>query len=110
MNTQPVLLDLNKVPYPSQVVRVGRGDVSGTTIAATITDNGKIPTLDGMSASLVLPGGEAECAIEGNVATVTLGEGMVPDGTAMAYVRVVDGNDVYSTSRFRIIALEGAAQ
>jgi hypothetical protein len=108
MNTQSVMLDLNKVPYPGQVVRIGRGDLHGTTIAATVTDNGEQPALEGMAASLVLPGGEVPCSIDGNVATATLGEGMVPDGTTMAYVRVVDGQDVYSTSRFRIIALEGA--
>lgn len=108
MNTQSIVLDLNKKFSASQTVYVGRGDRSGTTVQATVTEAGRPVSLGGIDVSLRLPLGDVACTTSGSVATATLGESLVPDGTSHACLVLDAGEHIYSTERFRIVTLEGS--
>ena len=107
MNTQDVRLDLTKLYAAKQTVYVGRGDRAGTTIRATVTEAGEALDMTDMAVALVLPLGSIPCEVDGCAATCTLGEELVPDGTEFACLRIVDGENAYSTERFRIVTLSG---
>jgi len=110
MNTQHVSLDLSKKFSTKPTVYIGRGDRGGTTIAASFTDSGLPMALAGMDVTLTLPLGDMPCAIDGDTASCTLGESLVPDGTEHAHYTIIDGERVYTTQRLRIVTLEGATQ
>lgn len=110
MNVQRVTLDLSKKFSSKPTVYVGRGDVGGTTIAASFTDTGLPISLAGMDVTLTLPMGDMPCAIDGDTASCTLGESLVPDGTEHAHYTIVGGGRTYTTQRLRIVTLEGATQ
>lgn len=113
MNIQEITLDLSKQPSRSQLVRIGQGDSSGTTIVAAIYDNGVAATLTGMSARFCMrtPGGatyvrDSDCTVSGNEITYVVDEehcAAVAGKTDFAYFEIVSGETVvYSTSRFRL--------
>ena len=110
MNTQYLTLDLSKKFSSKPTIYVGRGDVGGTTIAASFTDAGIPIALDGMEVTFTLPLGEMPCTIDGNTASCTLGESLVPNGTEHAHYTIIDGERTYTTQRLRIVTLEGATQ
>jgi hypothetical protein len=110
MNTQRIALDLSKRMTVKPTVYIGRGDRRGTTVVATVTESGLPLGLGGMTATLALPLGDAPCTTDGDTITCVLGESYVPDGTEHAYFNIIDGERRYSTSRFRIVTLEGAEQ
>ena len=110
MNTQRIALDLSKRLTVKPTVYVGRGDRRGTTVVATVTESGIPLDMDGMAATLALPLGDVPCTTDGDAITCVLGESYVPDGTEVAYFDISDGGRRYSTSRFRIVTLEGAEQ
>jgi len=110
MNVQHVSLDLSKKFSTKPTIYVGRGDVGGTTIAASFTDSGLPISLDGMDVTLTLPLGEMPCVIDGDTASCTLGESLVPEGAEHAHYTIIDGERVYTTQRLRIVTLEGATQ
>lgn len=112
MNIQTISLDLSKAGGHERI-RVGRWDSNGTTVRALVHDGGCPVDLDGMDVSLAmrLSDGSAleyPCETDGNAATATLDESDVGNrAVAFAYVRVEDGERVYSTERFSIVLLEG---
>ena len=119
MNEQTIYLDVNKAVSPTQMVRIGQGDVAGTTINAYIYDNGAAADLTDMSArfEMRLPNSgvyvrDASCTIEGNVITYVVDEAhaaSVAGITDVAYFDILDGHDViYSTERFSIEVLPSA--
>ena len=110
MNEQRIALDLSKRLTVKPTVYVGRGDRHGTTIVTTVTESGLPLDMDGMAATLALPLGDAPCTTDGDTITCVLGESYVPDGTEHAYFNIIDGERRYSTSRFRIVNVEGATQ
>lgn len=110
MNVQRVTLDLSKKFSSKPTVYVGRGDVGGTTIAASFTDTGLPISLVGMDVTLTLPMGDMLCVVDGDTASCTLGESIVPEGTEHAHYTIVDGDRTYTTQRLRIVTLEGATQ
>lgn len=110
MNTQRIALDLSKRLSTKPTIYVGRGDRRGTTIVATVTESGLPLDMDGMTATLALPLGDAPCTVSGDAITCVIDESMVPHGTEIAYFDIDDGERRYSTSRFRIVTVEGATQ
>ena len=119
MNEQTIYLDVNKAVSPTQMVRIGQGDVAGTTIRAHIFDNGVAADLTGMTArfEMRLPNTtnyvrDASCTIGGNVITYVVDEAhaaSVAGITDVAYFDILDGEDViYSTERFSIDVLRSA--
>lgn len=109
MNTQTLELDLTKDGLGGNVVRVGQGDKSGTTIKAYIYDGGADAALSGYTGYLEvrLPNKRnyyrAACTISGNVATVTLDESKlcsVVGYTDEAYFTFEKNGVKYSTERF----------
>lgn len=110
MNTQHVTLDLSKRFSTKPTVYVGRGDVGGTTIAATFTDAGIPMSLDGADVTLSLPLGDVACDVDGDTASCALGESLVPRGTEHARYVIADGDATYTTQRLRIVTFEGATQ
>ena len=117
MNTQTLDLDLSKDGLGGNLVRVGQGDKSGTTIQAYIFDNGEDAALSGFVGYLevLLPNKRnyyrAVAALEGNVATVTVDENKlcsVPGYTDEAYFAFEKDGVRYSTERFAIEILKCA--
>lgn len=118
MNTQHIDLDVSKSPTMPQHVRIGQGDSSGTTIVATVYDNGVAATLAGMSARFCmrLPGGrqyvrDSDCAVSGSNITYVVDEehcAAVRGRTDEAYFEILAaGSVVYSTNRFTVHVLRG---
>ena len=119
MNTQTLDLDLSKDGLGGNLVRVGQGDKSGTTIQAYIFDNGEDAALSGFVGYLevLLPNKRnyyrAVAALEGNVATVTVDENKlcsVPGYTDEAYFAFEKDGVRYSTERFAIEILRCATE
>jgi hypothetical protein len=104
-------LDLSKQFVATQTVYLGLGDRNGTTIIATISDNGIPADISGMDATLcarTMDGTIAfPCTVSGNVVTCHLDERRFASSAEMAYISLSDGQQVYSTERFRIVALDG---
>lgn len=118
MNTQHVTLDIDKRYDPSQVVTIGQGDSSGTTIVAEVYDNGAAVTLTGMTARFCmrLPDGvhyvrDEDCTVSGSSITYVVDEeycASVRGRTDEAYFDILSsGSVVYSTSRFTVHVLRG---
>ena len=116
MNTQRIALDVSKAATPAPVVRIGQGDASGTTIVATVYDNGVAADLSGMSAvfCMRLPNGrnyvrDPRCDVSGSTVTYVVDEShcaAVAGSTDEAYLEILQGGSlVYSTQRFRVVVL-----
>ena len=110
MNEQSLTLDLAKRHATKRSVYVGQGDMGGTTLLVTVTNNGLALDLSDMDVTLKLPNGEVVCTVVGGKASCVMGESLVPDGTEHAYLALDDGEHVYSTQRFRIVALDGCRE
>ena len=111
MNVQRISLDLSKASGPAKVVRLGQGDRSGTTIVATVYDNGTLASVGSLSARFCmrLPGGrtyvrDSGCTTSGNSITYVVDETVccsVHGVTNDAYFELLSGSTViYSTERF----------
>ena len=120
MNTQSIALDVSKQAGMMPVIRIGQGDKNGTTIEATIYDNGSPLSLSGYSVrfEMRLPDGTSYYqspagTISGNVATIPIDEtyaGAVDGVTNIAYIVVYSGSVECSTSRINVIVLESAEE
>lgn len=119
MNEQLLHLDISKRPDASQTVRIGQGDVGGTTIVADIFDNDVALDLTGKSAYFMmrLPGGlyymrDANTTASGNRVTYVVDEAhmaSIAGYTDSAYFEIREGTStVASTQRFRIEVLRSA--
>ena len=119
MNTQEITLDISKQKTIAQVVRIGQGDASGTTIVAKIYDNAQAVALTGKTAmfEMRLPDGksyvrDSSCTVSGNEITYVVDEehcASVAGITDEAYFDILDGPSViYSTARFRVEVLRSA--
>lgn len=119
MNEQLLHLDISKRPDASQTVRIGQGDIGGTTIVADIFDNDVALDLDGTSVYFMarLPGGhyylrDENTTTSGNRVTYVVDEShmaAIAGYTDSAYFEVrVGTNTVASTQRFRIEVLRSA--
>lgn len=119
MNTQTVILDVDKRYDPSQVVTIGQGDKSGTTIVAEVYDKGVSVSLNGYTAEfeMRLPDGrnyvrDDDCTVSGNTITYVVDEehcGAAAGHTNECYFNIKYGSSViYSTSRFRMDVLRAA--
>lgn len=117
MNTHRLNLDLSKTPTYVQTVTIGQGDSRGTTIVANIYDNGVAANLTGMSARFCMrlpnDGGhvkDASCTVSGSTITYTFDESKCAatyGRTDIAYFEIIDGDTIYSTSRFKVVVLRG---
>lgn len=116
MNVQTLDLDIGKRGN-GQCIRIGQGDSGGTTITATIYDNGSAIDLTGTTVELVvrLPDRihyyRAECTVSGSTATHVCDESKlaaVPGFTDEAYFVLVIGGKTYSTERFSLDILRSA--
>ena len=120
MNTQSITLDVSKKPAIMPILRIGQGDKNGTTIQATIYDNGSPLSLSGYSVrfEMRLPDGTSyyqspSGTISGNVATIPIDEtyaGAVDGVAKIAYIVVYNNSVVCSTSRVNVIVLESAEE
>ena len=119
MNVQDIHLDIDKRVCPSDVIRIGQGDASGTTIRAHIYDNGVAANLSGMTARFVMrmPNSttyfrDNRCTVSGSVVTYVVDEShaaSVAGTTNVAYFDILQGSDViYSTERFTVDVLRSA--
>lgn len=110
MNKQTIELDVSK-SHSGVCIRVGQGDVGGTTIEALIRDGGADIDLSGCAVHLVarLPDGRSyyrgRCATSGASATIEVDESRlcsVSGYTDEAYFTVEKGGRIYSTGRFSL--------
>lgn len=117
MNVQTLTLDLSKKSETTPIVRIGQGDKNGTTLRATIKDNGAIPDLSGATVKLriKLPRNagyyEKTGTLSGNVATFAVDESsaaLVSGITDVCYVEVIKNGAVTSTERFRTVIEKSA--
>ena len=119
MNIQRVSLDISKVVTGTQYARIGQEDSSGTTIVASIYNNGESFDLTGMSAvfCMKLPGKmfyvrDELCSVSGNTITYVVNEDYccyVAGMTDVAYFEIHDGSGtIASTGRFKIDVLSSA--
>ena len=120
MNEQLVTLDLCKDGRKEQYVRIGQGDKSGTTIVATVYNNGVQVALGGLTPrfKMRLPYNagyvEGACTLSGNSIRYVVDEehcAAVPGTTSVAYFELLQGDSVIaSTSRFNVIVLPDASE
>lgn len=112
-------LDLSKRSRIAPVLHIRQGDVTGTTLVATITDDHQPTSITGKPVTLCigLPGhgGYYECygTASGSTATFAIDEtvaGSVAGRTDNAYVRVTDGESELSTESFTVIVLPDATE
>lgn len=115
MDAHTLALDLDKSPSESHVT-IRRGDRSGTTISASITDHGSAASMSGATARLVAPGPGGPISVSatwsGGIATATVTDGDVPASwhTDNAYFELHHGGRTYSTSSFSLTVLDGGEQ
>lgn len=118
MNVHEINLDVSKQPAVTPVLHLGQGDRNGTTLAASVYDDGSPLPLSGKSVKFAMrsPNGqayyEADGTVSGNVATFAIDEtyaAAIHGTTDVAYVEVLEGETVVcSTNRFRVVVLESA--
>ena len=120
MNTQRISLDLSKSPTYAQMVVIGQGDASGTTIVADVYDNGQSVSLSGMSARFCMRFKDdvgfvrdSNCSVSGNQITYVVDETRCAPAAGRfdeCYFEVLNGAATvkYSTSRFRVLVLRAA--
>lgn len=119
MNIQDVRLDIDKKTGVAQWVTIGQGDKGGTTIRATVFDNGVAAALTGMSArfELRMPNAtyfeDTNCTISGNVITYVVDEShaaLYAVGENVAYFALYEGETaIYSTERFHVRVARAAS-
>ena len=111
MNTQRISLDLSKRTGTQQIV-IAQGDASGTTIVATIYDNGTKLAETGVTAQFLieLPDGKHyvrdNATYNAGVITYVCDESKVASVhgyTDNAYFTLTKGNTIVSTERFAVI-------
>lgn len=119
LNTQAIELDINKRGPCGQCVRVAQGESAGTTIEASVYDNGVEFPLAGYTAYLVarLPDRvhyyRAAASAAGNVATHVCDEAKLcsaPGYTDEAYFEFVKGEVTVQTERFALDILRSALE
>ena len=119
MNIQDIRLDINKSPRVGKWVTIGQGDKGGTTIRATVYDNGAAAALTGMSArfELRMPNAtyfeDANCTVSDNVITYVVDEShaaLYAGGESEAYFSLYEGETaIYSTERFHVRVARAAS-
>ena len=120
MNTQYINLDISKAFVPNRSITIGQGDLGGTTIVATIYDNGSLLSLSGLSAHFFirLPNSvgyveDENCTVSGNTITYVVDEehcAYMAGVTQDAYFALYSGTTrIYSTARFTVKILQSAA-
>lgn len=116
MNVQTLDLDIGKRGN-GQCIRIGQGDSGGTTITATIYDNGSAIDLTGTTVELVvrLPDRihyyRGECTVSGSTAMHVCDESKlaaVPGFTDEAYFTVTVSGSTFSTERFALDIVRSA--
>lgn len=120
MNQQHVSLDISKSQGVTQMVRIGQGDKSGTTIVATVYDNGTAFDMTGMAAKFLMrtPGNayveDESVTVNGNTLTYVVDEehcASTAGVTDECYFQILQGETVIaSTSRFSMRVLRAATQ
>ena len=119
MNTQRLSLDISKVVTGTQYARFGQDDSSGTTLIASVYDNGESFDLSGMTAvfCMKLPGKmfyvrDEQCTVSGNEITYVVNEEYccaVSGMTDVAYFEIHQGDSIIaSTGRFKVDVLASA--
>ena len=110
MNTQTIDLDIGKRGN-GQCIRIGQGDSGGTTIKATIYDNGATVDLTGATAQFVvrLPDRihyyRGTASVSGSTVSYVCDESKLaasPGFTDEAYFVLAIGGKTYSTERFSL--------
>lgn len=120
MNVRDIALDVSKERQSFRPVVIGQGDSGGTTIRATVYDDGAIVDLSGMTARFMmrLPGGagymeDGSCTVDGGVITYVVDETYAASRAGSsddAYFAIYAGGErIYSTSRFSVKVLRAAA-
>lgn len=115
MNTQTLDLDIGKRGN-GQCIKIGQGDSGGTTIKATIYDNGATVDLTGATAQFVvrLPDRihyyRGTASVSGSTVSHVCDESKLatPGFTDEAYFVFVIGDKTYSTERFSLDILRSA--
>lgn len=121
ISTQTITVDLSKQLTRPQVVRLGQGDKSGTTLVADIYENGAAYNLTGKTArfSMRAPDGSSSYSVassstSGNKATFNIDEtyaASVAGKTDTAYIEILSGSTVIcSTSRITVVVYRSASQ
>lgn len=120
MNIQAVSLDVTKKPNALPVIRLRQGDKNGTTIVASIFDDGEPLPLSGKAVKFAMqsPDGAAYYDVDGstsgNVATFEIDETYacaITGVTDKAYVKVLEGTTVIcSTNRILVVIFESAEE
>lgn len=118
MNVNDLNLDVSKQPAVTPVLYLGQGDKNGTTLQASIYDDGSPLPLAGKSVRFAMRSPNVQAyyevngTVSGNVATFQINEeyaASIAGTTDVAYVEVLEGSTVVcSTNRFRVVVLESA--
>ena len=117
MNTQTLELDVSKPQTSGNVIRIGQGESGGTTIKATIYDNGSALTLTNYTANLVvrLPDKvhyyRSSATVSGSTVTHKCDESKlasVNGYTDEAYFEFANGGTTIQTERFALDILRSA--
>ena len=120
MNVQTMALDVSKETEAQSTITIRQGDKNGTVLNVGIFDNGTALDLSSLSVRLCakLPDGVHYYSVNGtasgNTATFGVDESYAaayPGVTDLAYVDVLDGDDVIcSTQPFRLVVEPGARE
>jgi hypothetical protein len=120
MNTQTIALDVSKAAAVPPTVHIRQGDKNGTILNVGIFDNGAALDLTDLPVRMCakLPDGihyySVNGTASGNTASFEVDEryaAAYPGITDLAYVDVLDGDDVIcSTQPFRIVVEPGARE
>ena len=117
MNVQTLELDVSKPQTSGNVIRIGQGESGGTTIKATIYDNGSAITLTNYTANLVvrLPDKvhyyRSSATVSGSTVTHKCDESKlasVAGYTDEAYFEFASGGTTIQTERFALDILRSA--
>ena len=117
MNTQTLELDVSKPQTSGNVIRIGQGESGGTTIKATIYDNGSALTLTNYTANLIvrLPDKvhyyRSSATVSGSTVTHKCDESKlasVAGYTDEAYFEFANGGTTIQTERFALDILRSA--
>lgn len=119
MNEQHISLDVSKAPNVTQVVRIGQGDKGGTTIVASIYDNGIAMSMAGMTAKFCMrtPGNgyveDESVTVSGSTLTYVVDEehcASTAGYTDECYFQILQGTTIIaSTSRFAMHVLRSVS-
>ena len=120
MNTQTIALDVSKATAVPPTVHIRQGDKNGTILNVGIFDNGVSLDLTSLPVRMCakLPDGihyySVDGTASGNTASFEIDESYAaayPGVTDLAYVDVLDGDDIIcSTQPFRLVVEPGARE